>query len=172
MDPATAPDGLDRLGDLRDLLAGLGARLVGGGMLAWASPGDIDAMPGEVFGVVREAGLLGDGDPRRQVAMPADADALSSLLWEVDERAAIDILTSLAGGAVQSRMSRRQRRRYPDDPRDIFQELASMTGPDTRWWTNTDLTRWNPITQHTFDAIVVGAGNGIIVTLIAVDSGS
>jgi hypothetical protein len=173
-DSPEVPDSTDgeNLERLRDLLADLGARLVNGGMIAWANPGDIDGVADEVFGVVREAGLLADGDPRYPVTMPADADALISLLWEVDEAAAIDLLTSLAGGTSRNRPTHRQRRRYPDDPRDIFQEMASLTGPGTRWWTNTDLTRWNPITQHTFDAIVVGAGDGIIVTVIATDGGT
>jgi len=192
MDPAIDPDSgnLDRL---RDLVAGLGGRLVTGGFLAWANPGDVDTMADEVFGVVREAGLLADGDPRSpafgrryqvgdrgypvsdpryEVSMPADADALISLLWEIDEPAAIELLATLAGGAARNRLSHRQRRRYPDDPHDLFAEMASLAGPGTRWWTNTDLTQWNPITQHTFDAVVVGAGNGIIVTVIALDSGS
>lgn len=164
-----------------------------GDLLGWASPGDLAAVPGEVFGVVKDAGLLADGNPplpgtvradaaarmsllgeagpRQRATVPADAAALMSLLWEVDEPAVIELLTSLAGSTGPNRPRRRMRQRHPDEPQDIFAEMARLTGPDTRWWTNTDLTRWNPITQHTFDAIVVGAGNGIILTLIAFEGG-
>lgn len=170
MDPGDVPDSgnLDRL---RQLIAGLGGTLVGGDLLAWASEGDIGAVPDEVFGVVRDAGLLAD-DPHHSVILPADAEALMSRMWEVEEPAALELLTSLAASASQKRPGhRRLRRLYPDDPRDIFEEMAGLTGPGTRWWTNTDLTRWNPITQHNFDAIVACAGNGIIVTVIAFEGG-
>jgi hypothetical protein len=192
VDPGNLPDGVN-LDQLRDLLAGLGGMIPDGNLLGWASQGDLAAVSDEVFGVVRDAGLLADGnprqrvtvradaaarmslmgedDPRQRVNVPTDATALMSLLWEVDEPAVIELLTSLAGSTGPNRLRRRMRQRHPDEPRDIFAEMARLTGPDTRWWTNTDLTRWNPITQHTFDAIVVGAGNGIILTLIAFEGG-
>ncbi len=171
VDAGGFPDS-DNLDSMRDLLAGLGSALGSGDLLGWASAGDIAAVPDEVFRVVREAGLLGEGDFLQPITVPADADALMSLLWEIDEPVAIGLLTSLAGSNRPSHVShRRLRRRYADEPADIFAELARLTGPAARWWTNTDLTRWNPITQHTFDAIVAGAGNGIIVTLIAFEGG-
>jgi len=170
MDPDAA--GSDSLARVSDLLAGLGGALGTGDLLGWASPGDIDAVPDETFKVVRDAGLLADGDPRHPVIIPADAAALMDRMWEIDEAAAIELLTSLADSTRASRPRRGLlRRRYEDEPEDIFRETARLIGPATRWWTNTDLTRWNPITQHTFDAIVVAAGNGIIVTLIAFEGG-
>jgi hypothetical protein len=50
--------------------------------------------------------------------------------------------------------------------------MASLIGPGARWWANTDLTRWNPVTQRTFDAVVVGAGNGVILTVVTFEGGS
>jgi hypothetical protein len=171
MEPGDGP-GSDNLDRLRDLLAGLGGALVNGDLLGWAGAGDLEAVPDEVFGVVRDAGLLEDSDPRHPVIIPADAEALMSRMWEVDEPAAVELLSSLAGSGPHNGQRRhRLRRRYPNDPVGIFQELAGLIGPGTRWWTNTDLTRWNPITQHNFDAIVVGAANGIIVTVIAFEGG-
>jgi hypothetical protein len=73
-------------------------------------------------------------------------------------------------GAVYGRLTSRLRL-YQNEPRDILSEIARLTGPGTRWWTNTDLTTWNPVTQHTFDAMVVGAGNGLVVTLIVFEGG-
>jgi hypothetical protein len=169
MDPGNVADSGD-LGRLRDLCAGLGGMLVNGDLLAWTSAGDISEVPDAVFGVVTDAVLLADGDPSHPVSMPADAAALMERLWEVDEPAAIGVLTSPAVSASRTRQSG-LRRRYRDDPQDIFEEMARLTGPGTRWWTNTDLARWNPITQHTFDAVVVGAGNGIIVTVIGLEGG-
>jgi hypothetical protein len=156
---------LDRL---RDLAADLGA-LGNGDLLAWAGPGGEDAMPHEVFAVVRDAGLFGDGDAAFGVTMPADGDALMSRLWEVDASAVVGLLTELAGSA---RPRRHHLRRIPQQaPEDVFAEMVRLTGPEARWWTNTDLVKWNPVTQHDFDAVVVGAGNGMIVTVIAFEGG-
>jgi hypothetical protein len=156
---------LDRL---RELAADLGA-LGNGDLLAWAGPGDADAMPDEVFTVVRDAGLFGDGDADWSVSMPADGDALLSRLWEIDASVAIDLLAKLAGTTRPRRY--RLRRVQQEQPQDVFDEMVRLAGPGATWWTNTDLTRWNPITQHDFDAIVVGAGNGMIVTVIAFEGG-
>jgi hypothetical protein len=178
-DPAA--ENLDRL---RDLCADLAGELGNGQLLAWADASVPAAVPDVVFGVVSDAGLLADSDPmgrnlarsprrpQQKVSVPADADELWSRLWEVDEPTAIDLLISLEASGVQDRSRRARRlRRYQNEPGDILSEIARLTGPGTRWWTNTDLTTWNPITQHTFDAMVVGAGNGIVVTLIAFEGG-
>jgi hypothetical protein len=181
------PGESSNLDQLQELVADLGGPLSsGGGMLGWAIAGDLADVPAEVYRTVGEAGLLADGDPRvakalrlrtevdprlrHEASIPADADALMERLWEVDGDAAIDLLLNLAE-SNRPRPQRRLRRQPQQDPQDTFAELASLAGPDVRWWTNTDLTRWNPITQHTFDAIIVAAGNGIIVTLIAFDGG-
>ena len=118
MDPGSLPDNAN-LDQLRELLAGLGGMLPNGDLLGWASPGDLATVPDEVFGVVRDAGLLadgnpsqrvtvrpdaaarrsllGNGDPGQRVSVPTDAAALMGLLWEVDEPAVIELLTGLAG---------------------------------------------------------------------------
>ncbi len=166
---AQATDSLDRL---RDLVSGLASSVGNGEMLAWANPGDITGVPDAVFGVVREAGLLGDADPGHLVSIPADADALMSRMWEIDESEAIGLLMNLAASTRSDRPRHHfQRRRYEDDPQEVFDEMASLIGPGARWWANTDLTRWNPVTQHTFDAVVVGAGNGVIVTVVTFEGG-
>lgn len=188
----TPQDGLgssERLERLRDLLAGLGGELVTGDVLGWVSPGELGDVPHEVYTVVANAGLLGDGEPRYppttgrnrirsamnqpSAAVPADADALMSQLWEIDEPTAIDLLTTLADATGAPRPHRRQfRRRYQQEPQDVFAEIASLMGADAQWWTSTDLTTWNPVTARPFDAVVVSAGNGLIVTLVAFQGGA
>jgi hypothetical protein len=171
MDTGGTPDG-DALGQLRDLLAGLGHELPDGALLGWASAGDTADVPGEVYGVIGNAGLLGDGDPRYPVSVPANPAALMSLMWEVDEPTALGLLASLAASSGTSRPRQRGlRRRDLREPADIFAEMAVLIGPSARWWTNTDLTTWNPVTANAFDAVVVGAGNGTIVTLVAFEGG-
>jgi hypothetical protein len=187
MDADGGPDA-DNLDRLRDMCADLAGDLGNGQLLAWADASAPAAVPDVVFGVVSDAGLLADSDPmgrnlarsprqrqrqqQQKVGVPADADDLWSRLWEIDEPTAIDLLISLEASGIQDRSRRARRlRRYQDEPEDIFAELARLTGPGTRWWTNTDLTEWNPVTQHTFDAMVVGAGNGIVVTLIVFEGG-
>jgi hypothetical protein len=186
MDTGAGPDA-ENLDRLRDLCADLAGELGNGQLLAWADASVPAAVPDAVFGVVSDAGLLADSDPmgrnvvrsprqrmrqRQKVGVPEDADELWGRLWEVDEPTAMELLIGLedSGAGDRSRRARRLRR-YQDDPAAIFAELARLTGPGTRWWTNTDLTTWNPVTQHTFDAMVVGAGNGIVVTLIAFEGG-
>jgi hypothetical protein len=167
---STEPAGAD-LDRLRDLCADLGSA-ADGELLAWVGPGDADTVAAEVFQVVTDAGLLADADPRHPVSIPADGDALMSRMWEVDEPAAVELMANFSASTRSNRPRRRWgRRAYQADPEDIFAEMASITGPGTQWWTNTDLTTWNPITQHTFDAIVVGAGNGVILTVIAFEGG-
>lgn len=181
MDAGGVPD-TDNLDRLVGLCADLAGELGNGQLLAWANASVPAAVPDVVFGVLSDAGLLADNDPmrgnpvrsprRQKVSTPVDGDELWSRMWEVDEPTAIELLISLEAGSNRDR-SRRARRlqRFQDDPRDVFAELTMLTGPGTRWWTNTDLTTWNPVTQHTFDAMVVGAGNGIVVTLIAFEGG-
>jgi hypothetical protein len=156
---------------LRDLCADL-AGATDGELLAWAGPGEADAVAAEVFEVVTDAGLLADADPRHPVSIPADGDALMGRMWEVDEPAALELLASLSESTRSNRPRRRRLRRgYQDEPEEIVAEMAAVPGPGARWWTNTDLTTWNPITQHTFDAIVVAAGNGVVLTVIAFEGG-
>ncbi len=181
MDTGSGPDA-DNLDRLRDLCADLAAELGNGQLLAWVDESVPAAVPDVVFGMVSAAGLLADSDPmgrnparsplRQKAGVPADADELWSRMWEVDEPTAIELLISLEASSARDRSHRARRlRRNQDDPGDIFAELARLTGPGTRWWTNTDLSTWNPVTQHTFDAMIVGAGNGLVVTLIAFEGG-
>jgi hypothetical protein len=184
MDTGASPDA-DNMDRLRELCADLAGELGNGQLLGWADASVPAAVPDVVFGVVSDAGLLADSDPRgrnlvrsprqrqqQKVSVPEDADELWSRLWEVDEPTAIELLISLEASGTQDRSRRARRlRRYQSEPQDIFAEIARLTGPGTRWWTNTDLTTWNPVTQHTFDAMVVGAGNGIVVTLIVFEGG-
>jgi hypothetical protein len=182
MDAGDVPEA-DNLDRLRDLCADL-ARTTGcGQLLAWAAASVPADVPDVVFGVVSDAGLLAAGKPQARTSVasarrrppagvPADADELWSRLWEVDEPAAVQLLVSLeVSGTRDSSRRARRLRRYQDEPGDVFAEMARLTGPGTRWWTNTDLSAWNPVTQHPFDAMVVGAGNGMVVTLIAFDGG-
>jgi len=166
---------LDRVNDLdrlNELCADLGVTISDGQMLAWANACDPVAVPDVVFDVISNIGLLSDGGPpavpsrrRQRISLPADADALWELLWEVDEPTAIGVLTDLAASARSSRP--RRSLRSQGRPEDVFAEIGRLTGPGSRWWTNTDLTNWNPVTQHTFDAVVVCAGNGLAVTIVA-----
>jgi hypothetical protein len=53
--------------------------------------------------------------------------------------------------------------------------LARLFGRGARWWTNvpswtfTPARAWKPVTWHTMDAVVVGVGDGVIVTIVAFD---
>lgn len=168
LDDAPDVDSLDRL---RDLVDGLGGSLGSGDLLGWVATGDISALPGEVYDVLGNAGLLGAGNSDLSFSVPGDAAALMSLMWEVDEPAAIELLMNLVAAGRPKRLRHQDPRRFLPAPEDIFDEIAGLIGPAARWWTNTDLTNWNPVTTHAFDAVVVGAGNDIILTLVAFEGG-
>lgn len=164
------PDNLpvaDRVGRIHQLLQGLPGPYGNGEMFAWANLSDAAAVPHQVFELLGGAGLLEHWNPGRFVDVPDDPAELMTRLLEVDEFAAMRRFMSL----VSTTMAYRMRGRYEEGKaRQVFEALTQLLGQGTRWWTNTDdLEGWNPVTRHTFDAVVVGAGNGVIVTVLAFD---
>lgn len=76
-------------------------------------------------------------------------------------------LTVLVGVASQT-LAYRVPAPYPSArARDVFGKLAELLGHGTRWWTNTDLSSWNPVTRHSMDALVIGAGGGLLLAVLA-----
>ena len=62
-----------------------------------------------------------------------------------------------------------------------MERLVQLMGPRTRWWSNvgypdwaweygdfSDGQAWNPVTGHTFDRAVIGAGAEATVTFLTV----
>jgi len=97
---------------------------------------------------------------------PQDAEELALWLAEVDQDAALAVLV----GMTSRTLAYGVRGRYPvDKAQDVFEKLIMLLGHGTRWWTNTDLGSWNPVTRHSMDALVVGTGGGILVAVLAVD---
>ncbi|MFY1593201.1 hypothetical protein [Micromonospora sp. WMMD737] len=113
------------------------------------------------WGVIDSASAFG-GPPQA----PQDADELAACLAEVDREAAVAMLVGMTSRTLAYGL----RGRYPvDKARDVFEKLITLLGQGTRWWTNTDRGSWSPVTRHTMDALVVGAGGGILVAVLAVD---
>ncbi|MUN41688.1 hypothetical protein [Actinomadura litoris] len=162
-------DGLtvsNRLGRIRALLSGLTGPLSNGELHAWANLGNAEGMPREVFQLIDG---LDSSQPRRPDApgdileSPVD---LAARLAETDEDGALHRLISI----VSTTLAYRTPGRYDEvKAKDVFGSLLYLLGHDTRWWTTTDAPAWNPVTRHVFDAVVVGVGNGIIVTVLAFD---
>jgi hypothetical protein len=167
-------DAGERLTRIRGLVKGLAGPLGNGEMLAWVNPGDVDSMPQDVLALIVGAAERLEcwvpGGSRDDV--PRDAADLMTKLTEVDEAKGTETLVWLLSSTMAYRVSGR----YAEDKaRDVAKALARLLGYDAHWWTNTDLDGYpsfwpySPVTQHTMSAVVVGAGNGVILTILAVD---
>jgi len=132
-------------------------------MLIRVNVGDADSMPDDAFMLVDWAAQL----PSRlkpggfEEDVPADAGELVAKLSETDEVKATGVLVWL----MSTTMVYGGRGRYEEaKARDVAKALARLLGRGARWW-----TAWEPVTRHTMDAVVVGTGGGVIVTIVAFD---
>lgn len=163
-----------RLPRIRDLLKGLPGAAGNGEMLVRVNAGDADSMPDDAFMLVDRAAQL----PSRlkpggfEEDVPADAGELVAKLAETDEVKATGVLVWL----MSTTMVYGGRGRYEEaKARDVAKALARLLGPGARWWSNvsswtfTPARAWKPVTRHTMDAVVVGVGGGVIVTVVAFD---
>lgn len=160
-------DASERLARVQHLLAGLPGPY--GNEHLWTLigfTGGEDPFPG-VFaflagcGVIDSASSFG-GPPQA----PQNAEELAVRLAEVDQDAVLAILV----GMTSRTLAYGVRGRYPaDKAQDVFEKLITLLGHGTRWWTNTDLGSWNPVTRHTMDALIAATGGGILVAVLAVD---
>ncbi|PWR14399.1 MULTISPECIES: hypothetical protein [Micromonospora] len=112
-------------------------------------------------GVIDSASSF-DGPPQA----PQGVDQLAACLAEVDQDMALAVLVEM----TTRTLAYHAQGRYPvDKAQDVFKKLITLLGHGTRWWTNTDLGSWNPVTRHTMDALVVGTGGGVLVAVLAAD---
>jgi hypothetical protein len=164
----------ERLTRISRLLRGVPGPLGNGEMLAWVKPGDVHSMPHDVLTLIEGAAdhleRWTPGGSSNDI--PRDAADLMSKLTEVDEAKGTETLVWL----LSSTMAYRMGGRYTEGKaRGVTKELARLLGHGARWWTNTDLDSYpsvwpySPVTRHTMSAVVVGVGNGVIVTVLAVD---
>ncbi len=169
-DPAVT----ERLTRIHALLKGLPGPLGNGEMLVWVNAGDAESVPQDVFALLAQAAgrLERLGPTRPTESMPASAADLMTRLSEVEQAVAADVLVWL----LTTTMAYGGPGRYDDDKAvDVVRTLAGLLGHGTRWWVNGEplgshgVRGWNPVTRGTFDAVIVGAGNGVIVTALAVD---
>jgi hypothetical protein len=142
----------------------------GGEIYAWVGPGDADSMPQHVCGLI-DAAMRSccPGELTAGAQGPLSDAVHRHSLVEVDEALATAVLTwLLSTGLVYGDQGRYQESKA----QDISTTLARLLGSGTRWWTNTDGGpggSWYPATHHTFDALVVGVGDGVIVTILVWD---
>jgi hypothetical protein len=57
----------------------------------------------------------------------------------------------------------------PEKATTVFRALAQLLGPGDRWFCNTDLVGWRPVTDRTMDALMIGVGSGVIAAILATD---
>lgn len=160
-------DSSDRLARVQHLLAGLPGPYGNEHLWTLIELAGGDNPLTDVFaflvgsGVIDSAGPF--GDPPRA---PQDVDELATCLMKVDQDTALAVLV----GMTSRTLAYGVRGRYPvDKAQDVFEKLIALLGNGIRWWTNTNLGSWTPVTRHTMDAVVVGTGGGVLVAVLAVD---
>jgi hypothetical protein len=144
-----------------------------GEMLVWVDPGDVDTVPQDVFALINGAhDHLQRWDPRGGTDVPQGPTDLMTRLSEVTEETAAEVLVWL----LSATMAYKGGGRYEEaKARDTVKTLRRLLGYGAHWWTNVDswnytaARSWNPVTRHTMDTVVIGAGGGVIVTVLAVD---
>lgn len=160
------PSAAARLASVGALLGGLPGRCGNGEVLAWADLGDASMVPVVLFGRISRAGLFGDWPAGVGIDAPGDPAGLMTRLREIDEPAAISTLAGLASVSMAYQVPGRY---TGPQARQVFGALADILGRPARWWASTGPAGWNPVTRHTFDGLVAGAGGGVIVTILAYD---
>jgi hypothetical protein len=164
----------ERLTRIRGLLTGLPGPLGNGEMFVRVHPGGGDSVPREVFtlldGVSERLERWGPGGSPDHVA--ADPAELMSRLREVEQPVAAEVLIWL----LSTTMAYGGHGRYDEGKAvDVVDALTGLLGYGTRWWVNGEPSgsrgarSWSPVTRCTFDAVAVGAGGGVTVTVLAVD---
>jgi hypothetical protein len=101
---------------------------------------------------------------------PDSAAEVAAALSVVGSERAVDLMTYLsADDLVFPGTPRRDRvhvRRAAD-------RVVKLLGHQSTWHTNindltADVRAWTPVTRHTFDGVVTGAGSGLVVVLLQV----
>jgi hypothetical protein len=143
-------------------------------MFVWVNPGEAESVPEDVFTLVEgmDDQLERWGPGGTAGSVPANPADLMAKLGEVEQPAAANAL----GWLLSTTMAYGGPGRYDGrKARDVVNTLVGLLGHGTRWWVNTEAVGptgargWSPVTRCTFDAIVVGAGGGVLVTILAVD---
>jgi len=144
-----------------------------GEMLVWVNFGDVESVPQDVFALIDGAhDHLRRWDPGGGTDVPDGPVDLMSRLTGTDEDKAADVLVWL----MSTTMAYKVGGRYEEArAREVVKTLIRLLGYGAHWWTNVDswtftpARSWNPVTRHSMDAVVIGAGGGVIVTVLVVD---
>jgi hypothetical protein len=101
---------------------------------------------------------------------PTELREIESALRPVTRDTATELLVDLSNDSlVFSGHPRRDRTRV----RHTAAKTISILGPGSEWFSNIDGSwpdawSWNPVTRHTFDAVIAGRGRGLVVVLLQV----
>ncbi|MET7735740.1 hypothetical protein ABZT02_30890 [Streptomyces sp. NPDC005402] len=101
---------------------------------------------------------------------PTTLMEIESALRPVTRDTATDLMVNLSIGSLV----------FPGHPardhtraRRTAAKAISILGPGSQWFSNIDGSwengrAWKPVTRHTFDGVVAGRGNGLVVALLQV----
>lgn len=156
----------ERLSRVRQLLAGLPGAYGNGHMrtlLEYADGVDLFAQA-HAFVAQCAAGSGGDGPAARYP--PRNGTELASAVREIDASDALAVFEGLTSRTLAYRTPGRYQ---AAKAAKVFRILARLLGPAARWYSNTDLSAWSPVTDSVMDALFIGAGGGVLVAILATD---
>ncbi|MDO3704045.1 hypothetical protein Q3W71_20470 [Micromonospora sp. C28SCA-DRY-2] len=160
-------DSTERLVRIRQLLAGLPGPYGNGQLWTVIRHADTSDPFPDAFALLTGVGVLDAGGPNGMPPQaPQDAAQLSARMSEASQEVALAVLIGMSSRTLAYGAPGR----YPEErARDVFRTLVKLLGHGTRWWTNTDLVSWDPVTRHVMDALVIGMGCGVMLAVLATD---
>ncbi len=134
----------------------------------------VDQAGGSVPGLVRQVAAEAE-EAWKQYAVegavgPDTPVEIDDALLQIDAERAAELLTYLATYDLVFPGSGRRDRAHA---RRAAERVVRLLGYEATWYTNIiDLSpgarAWNPVTRHTFDGVVAGAGGSFAVALVQV----
>ncbi|WP_328360324.1 hypothetical protein OG800_24405 [Streptomyces sp. NBC_00445] len=157
---------MQTMADLRVLLDSLAKE---DGVFSRVERGDAGSIEEHVYGLVlhaQEAWASYAIEGARGPASPAD---ISGALKVISRQEALTVMTYLSAGDL---VFPGRLRRDSEHALHAAERVMRLMGWDSMWWTNIEPSdtghKWSPVSRFSFDGVVVGVGNGVILALLQV----
>ncbi|MGW0701223.1 hypothetical protein ACWD0A_18290 [Streptomyces sp. NPDC002867] len=134
------------------------------------TPGGVGAVAQEVHRLAEEAQQAWARYTVQGAEGPDSPVEIANVLSEASGHRAVELLTHLS---VHDLVFPGRLRADRAHALRAAERLVKLMGHEARWWTNIDdfssgVRAWSPVTRQTFDGVVAGAGNGLVVALLQV----
>ncbi|URN13064.1 hypothetical protein LUW77_20365 [Streptomyces radiopugnans] len=157
---------MEIMADLRVMLGSLAREDGVFGRVAAADTGTVEE---HVYRLVLDAHEAWADYAVKDARGPTGPADIRGALEAIDAEQATDVMTYLSAGDLvfPGRM-----RRDREHAHRAARRVVKLLGYEATWSTNIELSDagygWNPVTRHSFDGVVAGVGNGVVVALLQV----